>query len=99
MLEPVSEICDRLSDTSRFEGLHSRLEGLYLEMMKNGALLVKALADEQDATECFNRNPFDVHTAAQWAESRDLVDQLGRNYARAVQDFRDTARRYRGLLA
>ena len=68
-------------------------------MIKIGGLLVKALADEQDATECFVKNPFDVHTAAQWAESRDLADQLGHNYARAVQDFRDSARRQRGLLA
>ena len=62
------EICDRLSDRSRFERLHSRLECLYLEMVEIGDLLVKARAEAQDATECFAKNLVGVHTAAQWAE-------------------------------
>ena len=68
------------------------LDGLYEEMIEVGDLLVKALANEQDATGSFAENPFDAHLAAQWAESRDFAEQLNRDYARAVQTFRDSAR-------
>ena len=97
MFEPACETTMHLSDTGQFAGLCSRLEGLYLEMRESASLLGKALLDELEATEFFAQNPFDVHAAAQWAESRDLVDQLGRDYARIVQDFRDSARRHRSL--
>jgi hypothetical protein len=99
MLELVCETTERLSAAGQFEGLYSTLEGLYLEMRASASLLEKALVEEQEATKRFAQNPFDVHAAAQWTDSRDLVDQLGREYARAVQDFRDSVRRHRSLLS